>query len=94
MRTIQNYTAPATADFAALKNDLGLTGAQMADLFALGGAHQWRKYTGGQAPRAMSAHMLFYGCAQLELSEEQLRRVMARMRAVGASFDYTDPGAR
>lgn len=92
MKTILNYAPPTIEDLAALKEELNLTGAQMADLFALGGSHQWRKYTGGQAPRAMSAQMLFYACAQLELPDDQLRRVMARMQAVGASFDYADPG--
>lgn len=90
MKTILNYEPPSTEDLARLKDELGHTGNRMADLFALGGSHQWRKYTGGQAPRAMSAQMLFYGCAQLELTPVQLERIMDRMRAVGARFDYDE----
>ncbi|CAB3678417.1 Uncharacterised protein [Achromobacter insolitus] len=94
MKTILNYTPPSTDDLARLKDELGNTGNRMADLFALGGSHQWRKYTGGQTPRAMSAQMLFYACAMLELDQSDIDRVLARMRAVGASFDYDDPHAQ
>lgn len=79
-----HYTAPTIDDFQRLKDDLSLSSAQMADLFGLAGGNQWRKYTGGAAPREMSAQMLFYACARLELAPEQIERVLARMRAVGA----------
>jgi len=88
MKTILNYSPPSIDGLAQLKDQLGYTGAQMADLFALGGSHQWRKYTGGQKPRAMNPQMLFYACAQLELTAEDLERIHARMRAVGAQFYY------
>ncbi|WP_459614342.1 XRE family transcriptional regulator [Bordetella sp. 2513F-2] len=94
MPTIHNYSPPTTEQLDAFKAELGFTGAQMAELFALGGSHQWRKYTGGQSPRAMSVQMLFFGCAMLELPPEQIERVLARMRAAGAQFDYDEATER
>lgn len=78
------YTAPTTADLLRLKDDLGLSSAQMADLFGLAGGNQWRKYTGGADPREMGAPMLFYACARLALEPGQIERVLDRMRAIGA----------
>lgn len=81
------YSPPTTHDLAALKDSLGYTGEQMAELFGLAGGQQWRKYTGGQSPRDMSAQMLFFAAARLELSPEQVERVLARMREMGAEID-------
>ena len=81
---ITHYTAPTIDDLAHLKEQLGLTGAQMADLAALGGSHQWRKYTGGQSPREMNVHMLFFIAAQLTLTDAQLHKVVDKMRDIGA----------
>ena len=81
---ITHYTAPTTDDLVALKEHLGLTGAQMADLAALGGSHQWRKYTGGQSPREMGVHMLFFIAAQLTLTDAELDKVFDKMRDIGA----------
>lgn len=81
------YAAPSPHDLRALKDRLGLSGAQMADLFALAGNNQWRKYTGGQAPREMSLHMLFFACARLSLPPDQFAAVCDQVRAAGAALD-------
>lgn len=81
------YTPPTEADLRALKDELALTGEQMAELFGLSGGQQWRKYTGGASPREMNAQMLFFGAARLVLSDEDIARVLARMREMGASID-------
>lgn len=87
-----NYTAPTPDDLRAMKEALGLSGTQMAELFGLAGNNQWRKYTGGQAPREMGVHMLFFACARLTLPPELLAAVCDRMRAAGAAFDLEEPG--
>lgn len=85
------YSPPTTADLRQLKDELDLTGEQMAELFGLAGGQQWRKYTGGAAPREMSMPMLFLAAARLELDEATIERVLARMRAMGAAVDLAAP---
>jgi len=78
------YIPPSPADLRRLKNELELTSEQMAELFGLAGGQQWRKYTGGIAPREMGPQMLFLAAARLVLDEQELGRVLDRMREVGA----------
>lgn len=84
MRLIDHYTPPAADDLVRLKETLGYTGNQMADLAGVASNSQWRKYTGGESPRAMSPHILFFMAAQLALSEDELAAVLDKMRAIGA----------
>ncbi|HEN7343345.1 TPA: XRE family transcriptional regulator, partial [Serratia marcescens] len=67
--------------------ELGYTGTQMADLAGVASNSQWRKYTGGAEPRAMSPHILFFVAAQLALSERDLSKVLDKMREIGAKID-------
>ncbi|AVA33376.1 transcriptional regulator [Cupriavidus metallidurans] len=90
MKTLRNYVAPSTDDLAALKMQLAMTGDQMAELAAVAGSNQWRKYTGGREPRSVGPHMLFWIAARLQLSEEELAAVLAKMRELGASFDFDE----
>lgn len=85
-----HYSPPTTADLRRLKDELGMTGVEMAQLFGLAGGQQWRKYTGGQAPRSMGLHMLFFAAARLELQPEELDRIVLRMNAAGASVALGD----
>jgi len=80
------YTAPTTADLRRLKERLGLTGEQMAELFGLGGGQQWRKYTGGAEPREMGPQMLFFATARLLLDPKDIERVLEGMREIGADL--------
>lgn len=86
MRLIDQYTPPSTEDLNELKTQLGYTGNQMADLAGVSGNNQWRKYTGGTAPRDMSLHILFYLAAQLALNEEELEKVLSKMKEIGAEI--------
>ncbi|MDR8102435.1 XRE family transcriptional regulator [Burkholderia cenocepacia] len=86
------YTPPGTQHLATLKHELNMTGKQMADLFWLGGDHQWRKYTGGQAPREMSPHMAFVAAAKLALTDEEFARVLAKMETFGARVEESPSG--
>ncbi|MGL9735851.1 MAG: XRE family transcriptional regulator [Symbiopectobacterium sp.] len=89
MRLINDYAPPIPDDLNSLKDTLGFTGNQMADLAGVASSSQWRssqwrKYTGGESPRAMSPHILFYMAAQLALSYDKLQRVVKKMHEIGA----------
>ncbi|BDH46403.1 hypothetical protein TUM12370_24470 [Salmonella enterica subsp. enterica serovar Choleraesuis] len=86
MRLINDYTPPAPEDLNQLKDQLGFTGAQMADLAGVASNSQWRKYTGGESPRAMSPHILFYIAAQLALPPEELDKIVQKMHELGAQI--------
>ena len=80
------YTPPQASDMRRLKDSLGRTGEEMAELFGVAGGQQWRKYTGGAQPREMSPQMLFYGAAKLALSDQEIARVLEKMREIGAEI--------
>lgn len=86
MRLINEYTAPTPEDLERLKLELGYTGTQMANLAGVASNSQWRKYTGGAEPRAMSPHILFFMAAQLVLSEDKLSLVTNKMKDIGAEI--------
>jgi len=85
-KLIDNYISPSSDDLARLKEKLGFTGNQMAELALISSNSQWRKYTGGISPRHMSPHMLFYIAAQLSLNDDELQKVISKMRDVGAEI--------
>lgn len=87
MTLIQDYSPPTTSDLISLKDKLGYTGNQMADLAGVASNSQWRKYTGGETPRALSPHILFYMAAQLVLDESDLKKITEKMKEIGADFE-------
>lgn len=87
MQRIAQYTPPSAARLARLKKDLGFTSPQMADLTGLAQGAQWRKYTGGEAPRPLGMQMHFYMAALLVLDETALNQVLAKMREHGAQVE-------
>ncbi|EBG1054074.1 helix-turn-helix domain-containing protein [Salmonella enterica] len=86
MRLIKDYTPPTPEDLNQLKETLGYTGAQMANLAGVASNSQWRKYTSGESPRAMSPHILFFMAAQLILSEDDINKIIDKMIEVGAEL--------
>ncbi|EPK3281486.1 helix-turn-helix domain-containing protein [Serratia marcescens] len=86
MRLINEYIPPTPEDLEQLKSELGYTGTQMADLAGVASNSQWRKYTGGAEPRAMSPHILFFMAAQLSLSPQELDKIIDKMASIGASI--------
>lgn len=86
------YHPPSPEDLARLKEELGLSSAQMAKLFGLSGGRHWRKYTGGEPPQPISPLPLFFAAARLELDAETIDRVLQRMRAIGATIDLDADG--
>ncbi|MDE1478358.1 XRE family transcriptional regulator [Xenorhabdus bovienii] len=87
MRLIENYIPPSTGDLADLKGNLRFTGQQMAELAGVSNSNQWRKYTGGEKPRALNQHVLFFIAAQLALDPKALELILDKMRALGAEFE-------
>lgn len=85
MRLINDYVPPTPEELNKLKDELSYTGTQMADLAGVASNSQWRKYTGGESPRALSPHILFYVAAQLVLNENELSRVLQKMKDIGAT---------
>lgn len=81
------YSPPSPESLAQLKADLGLSSAQMAQLFGVSDGRQWRKYTGGE--RDMSAQILFFALARLELDEATIEKVLKRMRKIGATIELS-----
>ena len=86
------YVPPTPQDLELLKQELKLSSAQMADLFGVQGGRQWRKYTGGETPREISPHILFFAMARLELDAAAIERILGRMRAAGAEIDLSPDG--
>lgn len=84
MKHIDQYQPPSPADLLALKVDLQATSQEMASLAGLAQGSQWRKYTGTAEPRLMNKHMHFYMACMLTLSDDDIDRVTAAMRAHGA----------
>ncbi|MBN9426411.1 MAG: XRE family transcriptional regulator [Burkholderiales bacterium] len=89
MRTIRNYAPPSPVDLAELKERTGRSSAELAAMAGVSDGRQWRKYTGPEA-REMAAPSLFMLAAHLALSDDEMGRVIARMREIGASFDFED----
>jgi hypothetical protein len=81
------YSAPSADSLAKLKQELGLSSTGMAELFGVSNGRQWRKYTGSE--REISAQILFFAMARLELPPADVERILDRMRSVGASIDLT-----
>ena len=86
------YTPPTPQDLQRLKDDLGLSSVQMAELFGLSSGRHWRSYTGGTDIRSVSAPTLFFAAARLELDEQTIARVLERMRRLGAHIDLAPDG--
>lgn len=86
------FSEPSTEDLAELKRRRNATGKEMAELFWLGGDHQWRKYTGGHDPRKMSPHMAFLGAARMTLTPEEFERVLKMMDTFGARVHQVSDG--
>lgn len=89
-----NYEPPAPEDLERLKNELGKSSGEMAELFGLASGRQWRRYlsTDASNKRDMGMHMLFFAIARLVLKPEDFERVLTRMRKVGASVDLSAAG--
>jgi len=89
-----HYEPPTPAKLDALKQELGLSSSQMAELFGISTGRAWRRYASEVEAnqRDMGMHMLFFAMARLELSAEAIERILARMRQAGATIDLDIAG--
>jgi hypothetical protein len=87
-----HFTPPTPEDLERLKQELGYSSTQMAELFGVSTGRQWRKYTSSTDRRDMGLHMLFFAMARLELDAETIERVLDRMRKTGAQIDLAADG--
>ena len=85
------YEPPSAEQVEKLKKELGMDGNQIADLFGVSDRRAFRRYTAKDAKnkRQISAYMLFFAMSRLELSDEAIERILARMRKVGATIDLS-----
>jgi hypothetical protein len=83
---VTDYQAPTPKDLQELKEHFGLTAYEMARLFAVA-PEQWRKHTGGQSPREISATRAFFMAAFQVLTDEEIERVVAYMASFGARWN-------
>ncbi|MEJ8821544.1 XRE family transcriptional regulator [Variovorax humicola] len=83
---VTDYRAPTPKDLQDLKEQFGLTAYEMARLFAVQ-PEQWRKHTGGQAPREISVTRAFFMAAFQVLSDDEIERVVAYMASFGARWN-------
>jgi hypothetical protein len=95
MDTCMHYEPPSAEQIESLKKSLGMDGSQIADLFGVADRRAFRRYT-SRSPidrnrREISAYMLFFAMARLELDAETIERIMNRMREVGAIIDLDSP---
>jgi len=86
------YSPPSPSALAKLKSKLQATSNEMAILFGSSEGRTWRKYTGGE--RVVSVQILFFAMAQLELTPEEIERVLNRMRAAGAQVEISPPSSQ
>ena len=88
-----HYEPPTPEQIEALKKTLGMDGNQMADLFGIADRRAFRRYTArngkDENKRQISAYMLFFAMARIELSDEAIERILARMRQAGATIDLS-----
>jgi len=85
-----DYTPPTPADMQSLKDALGYTGEEMAELLDVSGGQQWRKYTNPSGTTQLPMRALFFIAARLTLSSEALKLVGYKMREIGAQIDPSD----
>lgn len=86
-----HYEPPSPRDLRELKARLNYSGQQMADLFGLASKEQFRKYSGDNAPRAMSLPMLFLAGALLLGPNATVGQVFAWCIEVGAKIELNAP---
>lgn len=82
------YTAPTQEQLRKLKDQLGLTGDQMAQVFGLASGVQWRKYScGSQHLRDLPLQRAFYMAALQVLTNDEIERVRVYMASFGAKWE-------
>jgi hypothetical protein len=89
-----NYQPPSSMALRQLKDQLGFTNGQMADLFGIATGRQFHKYLSEEDKREMGFHVLMFGAMQLALMNGPLTNIgqlFETARAIGATIDLDKP---
>lgn len=81
------FQPPTVQQLKQLKEDLGYTGAQMAQLLGLSSSRRWRDLVNESNPQGITPSSLFLGAARLTLGDKQIEQVLEKMRQIGAEID-------
>jgi hypothetical protein len=81
------FQPPTVQQLKQLKEDLGYTGAQMAQLLGLSSSRRWRDLVNESNPQGITPSSLFLGAARLTLADKQIEQVLEKMRQIGATID-------
>lgn len=81
------FRPPTVTQLKTWKEKLGYSGTQMARILGLKSARRWRDYADENKPQGIPPANLFMASALVTLPQEQIDRVLATMREVGALID-------
>lgn len=81
------FQPPTVQQLKQLKEELGFTGAQMAQLLGLSSSRRWRDLVNENNPQGITPSSLFLGAARLTLDAKQIEQVLEKMRQIGATID-------
>lgn len=81
------FQPPTVQQLKQLKEDLGYTGSQMAQLLGLSSSRRWRDLVNESNPQGITPSSLFLGAARLTLTDQQIEQVLEKMRQIGATID-------
>ena len=87
------YQPPGSETLRRLKEHLGYTNVQMADLFGVSTGRQFHKYLSDEDKREMGFHVLMYGAMQLALMTgpvTNIEQVFAAARSIGATIEMEE----
>jgi hypothetical protein len=84
------FRSPTVAQMKQWKETLKFSGAQMANILGLKSARRWRDYADENKPQGIPPANLFMAAAITILPREEIDRVLAEMRRVGAVIELDD----
>jgi hypothetical protein len=88
-----HYQPPGSGALRELKERLGYTNGQMADLFGVSTGRQFHKYISDEDKREMGFHVLMYGVLQLLLKDgavAEVEQLYAKARELGATIEVEE----
>lgn len=88
------YRPPSSESLRLLKERLGYTNGEMAELFGVTTGRQFHKYLSEEDKREMGFHVLIFGALQLGLMAGPLTsidQVFDMGRSIGATIEINEP---
>jgi hypothetical protein len=81
------FRSPSVTQLKQWKERLGFSGTKMANILGLKTSRRWRDYADENKPQGIPPANLFMGAAMVTLRSEEIERVLAAMREIGAAID-------